>query len=513
MLLKRMRKSLTARIFFITTLILLAGGMVTFALLAIVTPDTYSVVINDELDSHVKDVTEKFKNVPLSESGPLLDEFIRDSGTEAFLLDEEGNYVETGSRLALRLPEFENAKTAAESDADNSDTIPESDDDELTENIYEISYTYESDADATDGFLMNESLLSVEVFFKDSPKPYILTISPHFASENMIVKALAKVAPWLLLIMLAFSLLCSFVYSRYITKPIVRLNDIAGKLAKQDFDWSCDESRQDEIGQLGQSLNTMSHNLSGALNDLKASNAALRGEVEQERELDRQRMAFFSAASHELKTPVTILKGHLSGMLDGIEAYSDRDKYLARCLQVTGRMEKLIGEILSVSGIGRGSNEHDEETSDLSALAKEQCTQVAELAETKGLTIESKFAADLTVKGDRSLLSKAVGNLLSNAAYYTPEGGTIRIGTHDGDSHPMLVIENSPAHISEEALPHLFEAFYREEKSRNRRTGGSGLGLYLVRVITERYGAECRIENCDNGVRATLIFPIFTQST
>ncbi|MCR5249474.1 MAG: HAMP domain-containing histidine kinase [Lachnospiraceae bacterium] len=511
MLQKRMRKSLTAKIFIITTLILLAGGIVTFALLAIVTPDTYSVVINDELDSRVKELTEKFKDVPLSESGPLLDEFIRESGTEAFLLDEEGNYVETGSRLAMRLPDFDVAEDDTPGVPDENDA--ESSDDELTENIYEISYTYESDSDAEDGFLMNESLLSVEVFFKDSPNPYILTISPHFASENMIVKALAKVAPWLLLIMLAFSLLCSFVYSRYITKPIVLLNDIAGKLAKQDFDWTCDESRQDEIGQLGQSLNTMSHNLSGALNDLKASNAALRGEVEQERELDRQRMAFFSAASHELKTPVTILKGHLSGMLDGIEAYSDRDKYLARCLQVTGRMEKLIGEILSVSGIGRGSNEHDEETSNLSALAKEQCAHVAELAETKGLAIESEFAPDLKVKGDRSLLSKALGNLLSNAVYYTPEGGSIRISTHDGDSHPVLVIENSPAHISEEDLPHLFEAFYREEKSRNRRTGGSGLGLYLVRVIAERYGAECRIENSDKGVRATLVFPVFTQST
>ena len=308
-------------------------------------------------------------------------------------------------------------------------------------------------------------------------------------------------------------MLCSFIYSRYITKPIVELNNIAGKLAEQDFDWTCDESRQDEIGHLGQSLNTMSRNLSSALSDLKASNAALRGEVEQEKELDRQRMAFFAAASHELKTPVTILKGHITGMLDGIEVYKDRDKYLARCLQVTGRMENLIGETLSVWGIERGTAGQNEEELDISAIVKEQADLIKELAEQKELRVETDLTAELKVKADRSFISKAVGNLLSNAAYYSPERERIRIKTYMADGHPTLEIENTGVHISEEALPHLFEAFFREEQSRNRRTGGSGLGLYLVRMIMERYGAECRIENTTDGVRTTAVFPedqIFT---
>jgi two-component system sensor histidine kinase VanS len=194
-------------------------------------------------------------------------------------------------------------------------------------------------------------------------------------------------------------------------------------------------------------------------------------------------------------------------MLDGIEVYKDRDKYLARCLQVTGRMENLIGEILSVSRIERGTAGLNEEELDISKIAEEQADLIKELTERKELKVETDLAADLKVKADRSLLSKAVGNLLSNAAYYSPGGETIRIRTYMADGHPILVTENTGVHISEEALPHLFEAFYREEQSRNRRTGGSGLGLYLVRMIMERYGAECRIENIADGVRATAVFP------
>ena len=87
-------------------------------------------------------------------------------------------------------------------------------------------------------------------------------------------------------------------------------------MAQLDFQWESGEKRRDEIGRLGRSLDQMARKLSAALTDLEGANRALRGEVERERELDRQRMAFFNAASHELKTPVTILKGQLSGMLE-----------------------------------------------------------------------------------------------------------------------------------------------------------------------------------------------------
>ena len=179
-------------------------------------------------------------------------------------------------------------------------------------------------------------------------------------------------APWLALVLLAFSLLCALVYSRYITRPIVRLNGIAGRMAELDFHWSCGETRRDEIGQLGRSLDAMARRLDTALRELEAANQSLRGEVERERELDRQRMAFFNAASHELKTPVTILKGQLAGMLEGVGVYRDRDKYLLRSLQVTGRMEALVQEMLAISRMETGSVPVRREPVDLAALAERQ---------------------------------------------------------------------------------------------------------------------------------------------
>src|SRR5699024_4842455 len=146
-----------------------------------------------------------------------------------------------------------------------------------------------------------------------------------------------------------FSLLCAFGYSRYITRPIVRLNGIAGRMAELDLQWVCGERRRDEIGQLGRGLDKMARRLSAALTELESAIQALRGEVVRQRELDRQRMAFFSAAYHELKTPVTTLKGQLAGMLEDVGAYGEREKYLLSSLQTTGRMERLIGEMPSIS--------------------------------------------------------------------------------------------------------------------------------------------------------------------
>ena len=122
-------------------------------------------------------------------------------------------------------------------------------------------------------------------------------------------------------------------------------------------------------------------------------------------------------------------------------------------------------------------------------------------------TIRQAIAAGITVCGDAPLLSKAVGNLLSNAALYAPEGAEIRVWCGLKQGCPCFVVDNTDVHIHENALPHLFEAFYREEGSRNRNTGGSGLGLYLVRSILEQHHASCSVKNTEKGVRATVRFP------
>lgn len=475
MLRKKIRKSLTARIFLITVLVLLGAGTITFGLIAWATPSSYRAVIDADLTRQVQALTETLQDVPLADCGPALEDFVHEAGADVTLAAPDGGIV------------FSNVQPAGEALAEDAAATDE------TEATIAVTTA-------------EQATLTAEVFFSDQARSYTLYVTPRLEAENVAVRALIQMAPWVLLTVLLFSLLGAFVYSRYITRPIVQMSDIAGKMADMDFDWKCQETREDEIGHLGRSLNQMAAKLSQALEALQASNAALRGEVEQERALDLQRRAFFAAASHELKTPVTILRGHLSGLLDGIGIYQDQEKYLARSLQTTARMEHLIQEILTVSRMEAREHALPLERVDLSAITEEQLALAADLLEQKKLRVAADLSPALMLDGERAMLAKAIGNLLANAALYSPCGENIRIWSGMQDDAPTLIIENTGVHIGEDALPHLFDAFYREERSRNRQTGGSGLGLYLARIILERHGASCAIDNTAAGVRATVRF-------
>ncbi len=500
MLRKKVGESLTARVFLITALILLCAGGITFGLIAYATPSTYTAVVNDDLTRQVDVFTARLADASFEDCGPLLDAFIRSSGADAILVGPDGQIVGTaGSQLTQSL--YESMDWAV---SDAGGTAAAGEDSTVAYATGQIG-TYS----AVTVTMSGESMIMTDVLFADREEIYSLYVTPRVESENLAVRALIQMAPWLLLVLLAFSLLCALVYSRYITRPIVRLSGIAGKMAELDFNWACREQRRDEIGALGRSLDQMARQLSAALKELEAANHALRGEVEQERELDRQRMAFFSAASHELKTPVTILKGQLAGMLEGVDVYQDRDRYLLRSLQVTARMENLIQEMLAVSRVETRGADVRREPVELSTLLVHQLTLDAELMEQRGQRLVSTLTPGITVTGDTSLLGKAIGNLLSNASLYSPEGAEIRVWCGMMQGRTALTVENTGTHIGAEALPHLFEAFYREEASRNRSTGGSGLGLYLVRIILERHGASCSIENTAEGVKATVHFGDF----
>ena len=486
-----MAESLTVRIFLITFLILLSAGAVTFGLIAWATPSTYTAVVTDDLTAQVDALVEKLTGTALEDCGPVLDAFIRASGAEAMLVGPDGRMADTGSQLAVRSVYEDDSMivTAAQGDA---------------------AVTYDAGASASEDTvavtMSEQATVTAKVQFAGQEGPCTLYVTPRMEAENLAVRALVQMAPWLLLALLVFSLLCALVYSRYITRPIVRLSGIAGRLARLDFQWTCGEKRRDEIGRLGRSLDEMAGKLSAALRELESANRALKGEVARERELDRQRMAFFNAASHELKTPVTILKGQLSGMLEGVGVYQDRDKYLLRSLQVTGRMENLIGEMLAISRMEAGTAPLRRERVELSALMEEQLALDRELMEQRGQRLVPDLTTEIDVTGDPTLLGKAVGNLLSNASLYSPEGAEIRVWCGLLGGRPALTVENTGAHIGAEALPRLFEAFYRAEGSRNRSTGGSGLGLYLVRMILDRHGAACTIENTQEGVKAEVRF-------
>ena len=498
MLRKKFREHLSVRIFLLTFLILLCAGAITFGLIAWATPRTYTAVVNDDLQHQVDSLTARLQTTDFEDCGPVLDEFIRASRSDVMLLTASGTLAATGSKLSSQGLREDDAVTVTSYDSGSSGTLSSS---------WGVRVAQEHPNATTIAAVQQYTILA-DVSFADRAEHYKLYVTPQPETENLAVRALIQTAPWLLLALLTFSLLCALIYSRYITRPIIRISAIAEKMAELDFDWKCGEKRHDEIGTLGRSLDRMAQRLSAALSELEAANLALQKKVAREEELARQKMAFFSAASHELKTPLTILKGQLAGMLEGIGIYQDRDKYLFRSLQTADRMEHLIQEMLAISRMETGAAAMKQDPVDLCSLIQSQIELYRDLSQHRRQDLTVRLEPGITVTGDASLLAKAIGNLLSNAILYSPDGAEIRAECGMDGGMPSIVIENSGIHIREGALCHLFEPFYREENSRSRSTGGSGLGLYLTKIILERHNALCTIENSGSGVRASVLFPL-----
>lgn len=337
-------------------------------------------------------------------------------------------------------------------------------------------------------------------------KSYVMLVLGGMQPVNQAVEILHQIFPYILGLAFLVAILFALAGSFYLTAPVVRMSKISRKMASLDFSDTYQGKRTDEVGILGRNLNEMSSNLSNTLQDLQQANAKLKSDIELERELEKKRIAFFSAVSHELKTPITILKGHLTGMLQGIGAYRDRDYYLGRSLDTTDTMEGMVQELLTVSRIE--SKEFTTSRVDLAELLRLQLAEMTELIDEKGLELCLKVPEHLETEVNRPMMEKVLRNLLSNAIRYTPAGekNEIRIEMKPMDAgnasgQAWCSVENTGVHIPEESLAHLFEAFYRVESSRNRKTGGSGLGLYIVRMALEQHGASYGIENTRDGVR------------
>lgn len=337
---------------------------------------------------------------------------------------------------------------------------------------------------------------------------YMMIVSGGMQQVNQAMEILYQIFPYILGISAAVAVLFALASSLYLTRPIVRLSRTAGRMAELDFDDRYQGNRTDEIGLLGNSLNELSANLSSALRDLRQANEKLKSDIEKEREAEKKRIEFFSAVSHELKTPITILKGHLTGMLQGVGAYRDQRYYLKRSGETVEKMEGMVQELLTVSRIE--NHVFEIQKTDIAEQLRQQLADMTELIEEKELELIVNVPDHLVTEVNASMMEKVFRNLLINAVRYTPEGrkNQIRVSLKKAGTDGQRVccqIENTGVSIPEEALPHLFEAFYRVEQSRNRQTGGSGLGLYIVRMILEQHGAEYRMENTAEGVCFTFL--------
>ena len=243
-----------------------------------------------------------------------------------------------------------------------------------------------------------------------------------------------------------------------------------------------DLKRRDEIGELNRALSEMA--------------ATLHARWDSERDLEDKRQQFVSAASHDLKTPLALIGGYAEAIAQDISP-EENARYLAAIEQETDRMNGLVREMLDYTRLDRTDELKNRKTLNLTALVRDVLTEYAPLFEKRRLTAD--IADGVRIRGDETLLRRAVGCLLENAAKYSPENGRVSVRLTNSRNH-LLTVENDCEPIPEDELPRLFEMFYRGDKARDR-AGGHGLGLAILQKILALHGLTCKAENIKGGVR------------
>ncbi len=357
-----------------------------------------------------------------------------------------------------------------------------------------------------DDYKSTDTTEEYEISFVDSTEAYILLLAKNTNKESQVVLALQKTLPILSVAILLVSVIAAFFYTWYMTKPIKKISKLSKQMADMDFSGLCPTNRTDEIGVLSHSLNDLSKKLAAALSELQEANQKLQADIDMERRLEKQRVEFFAAASHELKTPITIIKGQLQGMLYQVGRYKDRETYLAQSLEITDTLGKMVQELLTISRLDTPGYTCKKSNLNLSNFIIDRVTAFEDLFTQKDLTVEQSISPEVYILGDMQLLQKALDNLLGNAAAYSGAGNQVLIKLWKETETTTLTIENTGAHIPDEAISKLFEPFYRVDQSRNRQTGGTGLGLYIVKTILDLHGAKIEIANTIQGVIVSVQF-------
>lgn len=351
-----------------------------------------------------------------------------------------------------------------------------------------------------DDYKSTDTTGEYEISFADSTEKYFLLLAKNTNKESQVVLALQKTLPILSVTILLVSVIAAFFYTWYMTKPIKKISKLSKQMADMNFSGLCPTNRTDEIGVLSHSLNDLSKKLAAALSELQEANQKLQADIDMERQLEKQRVEFFAAASHELKTPITIIKGQLQGMLYQVGRYKDRETYLAQSLEITDTLGKMVQELLTISRLDTPGYTCKKCNLNLSNLINDRLTAFEDLFMQKDLTVEQSISPEVHILGDMQLLQKALDNLLGNAAAYSEAGNQIIVRLWNENEKANLTIENTGAHIPDEAISKLFEPFYRVDQSRNRQTGGTGLGLYIVKTILNLHEAKIEVANTLQGV-------------
>lgn len=224
---------------------------------------------------------------------------------------------------------------------------------------------------------------------------------------------------------------------------------------------------------------------------------------------NKHRLEFMSNVSHELKTPVTIINGFVTGILDGTIERDQQRRYLVRVSDQTNRMVRSINTMMKISGIESGDMQLNRRMVDLTALFVETLFMFEKQIEDKNVTVEGIDSPKIMLYGDKDILYQIVYNLVDNAVKFVNSGGVIKLNTHSDQHNIYLWFGNTGRGISGREMSRIFDRFYKTDFSRSHDTSGVGLGLSIVKKFVEfHHGSIILKSNQDEYTEFLLTFPV-----
>lgn len=342
-----------------------------------------------------------------------------------------------------------------------------------------------------------EDSLSLSVRLDDNVFLYIQTPRGYIKSTaDLAVKYTALLS---IAILLCGSVVIYFVVGR-ITKPLSRIQEVAGQISKLDFSQKCEARGGDEISMLAASINRMSDDLQQAVDQMREANAVLQSDLVRQQQTDRMRQQFVANVSHDFKTPLTLMISYAEALRED-ENLSDADREYCEIIVSEGnKLSRMVGKLLGLSKLESGIDKVEYSFFCLSEVVDAVIYNHTILTEKRGIEVRQELEDAFIVTADFAKIEQVVTNLFENAAKYVPDGGRVLVTAKRIENRCRVAVENSGNPISEEDIGSLFDSFYRADKSRT--TGDSyGLGLAIVKVIMEAHHQAYDVENTETGVR------------
>ena len=320
-----------------------------------------------------------------------------------------------------------------------------------------------------------------------------------------------KISNNFLYLIAGFTILISAVIvnfvSRKFTEPILELNTIAKNMANLNFSHKYRiTDADDEINNLGKSINQMSDKLESTIKQLRRTNIELERDIEEKSKIDEMRKSFISDVSHELKTPIALIQGYSEGLLENVNTDDENRKFYAEViLDETNKMDKLVKQLLELMKLEYGKREFSDKEFNVVELEKEVIRKSKVMLEEKQVEVELKSPEEINVFADDFYIEQVITNYLTNAIKHVEEVDgkksiVIENVVNVEKNKVRIKVFNTGINIKEDDLTRIWNRFYKVDESRNRADGGTGIGLSFVKAIMSNYKNDYGVINKDNGV-------------